>query len=62
VRFLTDDIAIAAYKVNENVVMDGKRFRSGERFVGAGAARWEWRALHTESSPVIRSGARNRDR
>ena len=41
VRFLTDDIAIVAYKVSETVV-DGRKHHSarGERFVRLGPSRW----------------------
>lgn len=51
VRFLTDDIAIVAYKVNESVVMDGKMIPLEANDSSVWVRRdGEWRcALHTES-------------
>ncbi|MBA2684777.1 MAG: nuclear transport factor 2 family protein [Gemmatimonadaceae bacterium] len=51
VRFLTDDIAIVAYSVNERIVVEGKELQ----FDAHDSSVWirrdgEWRcALHTES-------------
>lgn len=51
VRFLTDDIAIVAYKVNEDVVMDGEMIPLEANDSSVWVRRdGEWRcALHTES-------------
>jgi uncharacterized protein (TIGR02246 family) len=51
VRFLTDDIAIVAYKVNETVVMDGQTIPLEANDSSVWVRRdGEWRcALHTES-------------
>jgi uncharacterized protein (TIGR02246 family) len=51
VRFLTDDIAIVAYKVNEDVVMEGKKIPLEANDSSVWVRRdGEWRcALHTES-------------
>jgi uncharacterized protein (TIGR02246 family) len=51
VRFLTDDIAIVAYKVNEDVVMDGNTIPLEANDASVWVRRdGEWRcALHTES-------------
>jgi uncharacterized protein (TIGR02246 family) len=51
VRFRTDDIAIVAYKVNEDVVMEGKKIPLEANDSSVWVRRdGEWRcALHTES-------------
>jgi hypothetical protein len=51
VRFLTDDIAIVAYKVNERVELDGKTLPLEANDASVWVRRdGEWRcALHTES-------------
>ena len=51
VRFLTDDIAIVAYTVNEDVVMDGEMIPLEANDSSVWVRReGEWRcALHTES-------------
>ena len=51
VRFITDDIAIVAYKVNERVVVDGKTLPIEANDSSVWVNRdGEWRcALHTES-------------
>ena len=51
VRFLTDDIAIVAYKVNERVALDGQTLPIEANDASVWVKRdGEWRcALHTES-------------
>jgi hypothetical protein len=51
VRFLTDDIVIVAYKVNERVVLDGQTLPVEANDASVWVRRdGEWRcALHTES-------------
>lgn len=62
VRFISDDVAIVAYKVNEQVVMDGKTLPLEANDASVWVRRdGEWRcALHTESvagDPFGRKGS-----
>lgn len=51
VRFITDDIALVAYKVNESLVVDGKNLDLEANDASVWVRRnGEWRcAMHTES-------------
>ncbi len=64
IRYLTDDIAIVAYKVNEQVTLDGKAMPIEANDASVWVKRdGEWRcALHTESlagDPYGRDKAKN---
>ena len=64
IRYLTDDIAIVAYKVNERVTLDGKSMPIEANDASVWVKRdGEWRcALHTESlagDPYGRDKAKN---
>ena len=64
IRYLTDDIAIVAYKVNEQVTLDGKAMPIEANDASVWVKRdGDWRcALHTESlagDPYGRDKAKN---
>ncbi len=63
VRFVTDDIAIIAYTVNETVILDGKTFPLKANDASVWLRRdGEWRcALHTESVAGDPFGRKNQE-
>ncbi len=62
-RFLTDDIAIIAYTVNETVILDGKTFPLKAHDASVWLRRdGDWRcALHTESVTGDPFGRKNHE-